>query len=187
MLKNFVKSIIVQWEKLICRIKRIQPLEGSNYGLLCIRKTKYKGETLRLTDNSFLNKGDCIIELHLSNIVLAKGIVAENATVSLDLQIISYMRGELFILGRYLRLQGIDSRIKSIGGVTIHGPGIRRLGFSLYPGKNTLSNSLVFIWMRILRWTFSNPKEAVRLRKRSPRHLEHFYMPISQFIQKYGA
>jgi hypothetical protein len=185
-LKYLIRSVIIQWEKYFCRIKKIQPMENSSYDLLNIRKTKYKGETLRLADDCILTKGDCIIEVHLSNIVLAKGKVG-NATVASDLQLLPIIRAELFTLGKYLHSREIEASIKAIGGVTIHGPGIRRLGFSLYSGQKNLSNTLAEIWMRILRWAFSRPNEAVRMRNRSPRHLEHFYMPISQFIQKYGS
>lgn len=186
MLKYLIRSVIIQWEKCFCRIKKIKAIKDSSYDLLSIRKTKYKGETLRLADNCILTKGDCIIEVHLSNIVLAKGKVGD-ATVASDLQLIPYIRGELFLLGKYLLLRDFNTSIKAVGGVTIHGPGVRRLGFSLYPCQNSLNNSLVSFWMRILRWAFSRPNEAVRMRNRPPRHLEHFYMPISQFIQKYGA
>jgi hypothetical protein len=185
-LKSIIRSVIVQWEKLICRLKKIQPIKGSSYNLLRIKTAKYKGEVLRIADNCSLNKGDCIIELHLSNIVLAKGTVG-NATVASDLQLFPYIRGELFVLGKYLRLQQFNMNIKAIGGVTIHGPAMRRLGFSLYPGQKCLGNSLVSIWMRILRWVFSRPNKAVRVRNRPSRNLEHFYMPISQFVQKYGT
>lgn len=186
MLRSLIKIGIVQWEKLICKFKKIQPIEGSAYGLLCLKASRYKGQPINLADNSCLNKGDCIIELHLSNIVLAKGRVG-NATVASDLQLIPYIRSELFTLGKLLHLRKDECDIKAIGGVTIHGPGIRRLGFSLYPVHRNAKNTLISIWMRILRWAFSHPKEAVRLRNRIPRYLEHFYMPTSQFIEKYGC
>ena len=186
MLKKLVRTGVVQWEKFICKVKKIQPISGSRYGLLCIRTIKHKGKTIKFTDNHFLNKGDFIIELHLSNVVLVKGSVGD-ATVASDMQLFPYIRSDLFLLGKYLHSQGLHAKIKAIGGVTIHGPGIRRFGFILYPGQKSLSNTLVSIWMKILRWAFSRPKEAVRLKSHHPRHLEHFYMPTSQFLDKYGV
>ena len=186
MLKNLVRTGVVHWEKFICKVKKIQPISDSRYGLLCIRTIKYKGQTIKFADNHFLNKGDFIIELHISNVVLAKGAVGD-ATVASDLQIFPYIREDLFLLGKYLRSQCPHTKIKAIGGVTIHGPGIRRFGFTLYPGQKSLSNTLASIWMKLLRWGFSHPKEIVRIRKHHPRHLEYFYMPITQFLDKYGV
>jgi len=186
MLKTLIRSLIVQWEKLISKIKRIQPIDGSSYGLLCIRTARYKGKTLELTDKSRLSKGDFIIEMHLSNIILAKGSVG-NATVASDLQLFPYIRAELIILCKYLHSHELHTKIKAIGGMTIHGPGLRRFGFTLYPAQKNLLTALATIWMRILRWAFSHPREAVRLRNRPPKNLENFYMPISQFFQKYDV
>lgn len=186
MLKKLVRNVIVLWEKFICKVKKIQPLIDSRYGLLCIRTIRHKGKTIKLTDNCFLNKGDFIIELHLSNVLLAKGTVG-NATVASDLQLFPYIRTELFLLGKYIHSQNLHMKIKAIGGVTIHGPGIRRLGFYLYPAQKDIYATLISIWMSILRWSFSRPKEAVRLKNRSPRYLEYFYMPTSQFLDKYGV
>lgn len=186
MFKRFAKILIVLWEKFICMIENIQPIEGSNYNLICIKKVKYRGNPLSLSESCILTKGDYLIEMHLSNILLAKGKVG-NATVASDLQLFSYIRNELYTLGKLLRSEQMDANIKAIGGVTIHGPGIRRFGFSLYPSQVNFHNTIVTLWMRFLRWVFSNPKEVVKNKNRSPRHLEYFYMPLSQFIQKYGS
>ena len=186
MLKNLIRSFIVPWDRFMCKINKIQPITGSSYSLLCIKTTKYKGRNLKLSDDYVLNKGDIIIEIHLSNVILAKGTVG-TAAVASDLQLFPYVRAELFLLGKYLRSQNLHTNIKAVGGVTVHGPSLRRFGFTLYPGQKNFSDALVSIWMRILQWAFSRPKEVVRAKKHPPRHLEHFYMPTSQFLQKYGV
>ena len=87
MLKSIIRPIITLWEKIFSWAENIKPVEGSPYGLLRMSVHPYKGLPATLDDETKISPGDYVLELHISNLTLAQGVVA-GIEVTSDIQLL---------------------------------------------------------------------------------------------------
>ena len=168
MLKSIIRPIITLWEKIFSWAENIKPVEGSPYGLLRMSVHPYKGLPATLDDETKISPGDYVLELHISNLTLAQGVVA-GIEVTSDIQLLRLFREEIAHLAQQAHQGKLDPRIKAIWGVSMMGPALRRLGFTLEPMKEGMGSNMIVMWMTFLKWVFS-PKDAkLRPEKESAR------------------
>ncbi len=185
MIKRLILPVFVLWEKFYSWIYGIRIVENSPYQLLRIAIHPHKGEPLPLDENVYVQPGDYVAELHISNIAIARGKVG-NVTVASDIHLLPLFREEMRNLARLIRQGKLDPRVKALWGITLFGPGVRRMGFSvrpLPPGKNTtrLKN-----WMSFLRWVFSPSTAKKPSKTGTTRQPMEFWISIQQFIERYN-
>ena len=184
MIKRLIVPVFVLWEKIYSWIYRIRIVENSPYKLLRIAIHPYRGEPLPLEENTYVQPGDYVAALHISTIAIARGKVG-SVTVASDIHLLPLFREELRNLARLIRQDKLDPRVKALWGVTLFGPGVRRLGFlvRLLPaGKNT---ARLRGWMRFLRWVFSPPTAKKPSKTSTARQPMEFWTSTLQFIEKY--
>ena len=182
MLKKLIVPVFILWEKIYSWIYRIRIVDNSPYQLLRIAVHPHKGEPLPLDKDDHVQPGDYVAELHISNIAIARGKVG-NVTVASDVHLLPLFRKEMQNLAAL-----IASKLTScaLWGVTLFGPGVRRLGFSVRPmppGRNTdrLKN-----WMTFLRWVFSPPTAKKPSKTSAGRQPMEFWISTQQFTEKYS-
>ena len=166
MLKKLIVPVFILWEKIYSWIYRIRIVDNSPYQLLRIAVHPHKGEPLPLDKDDHVQPGDYVAELHISNIAIARGKVG-NVTVASDVHLLPLFRKEMQNLAALIRQGKLDPRVKALWGVTLFGPGVRRLGFSVrpMPGRNTDRLKL----MTFLRWCSPpTPKTAKTSAGRQP-------------------
>ena len=168
MLKSIIRPIITLWEKLFSWAENIKPVEDSPYGLLRMSVHPYKGLPATLDDGTKVDPGDYVLELHISNLTLAQGMVA-GVEVASDIQLLRLFREEIAHLAQLVHQGKLDPRIKAIWGVSMMGPALRRLGFILEPMKEGMGSRMIIMWMTFLKWVFSPKDENCVQKKESAR------------------
>lgn len=185
MIKRLIAPIFIAWEKIFSKLHNIYTVENSPYGLLRMSIHPYSGHPLPLEDGSTLQPGEYVAELHISNTVIYSGKVG-NVTVASDIHLLPLFREEMRNLARLARDGRLDPRVRALWGVTLFGPGVRRMGFQMRPlpaGKNAI---MLKAWMGFLRWVFSPPTVRKRSKTSAARQAQEFWMSIKQLIEKYG-
>jgi hypothetical protein len=144
----------------------------------------YKGLPATLDDETKISPGDYVLELHISNLTLAQGVVA-GIEVTSDIQLLRLFREEIAHLAQQAHQGKLDPRIKAIWGVSMMGPALRRLGFTLEPMKEGMGSKMIVMWMTFLKWVFS-PKDAkTASRKKRKRQGYQYWMSLEQLINRY--
>ncbi len=184
MLKSILRPIITIWEKFFSWVEDISTIENSPYGLLRMSVHPYKGQPALLSDGTEVDPGDYIIEIHISNLTIARGEVG-NIKVASDLQLLSLFRQEMSNLAHLAEKGKLDPRVKAIWGVTMLGPGLKRLGFELKPMEKGISSRFLIMWMNLLKWVFSPAEPKARSKNKSKRKGYQYWMSIEQLIKKY--
>ena len=185
MLKKLIVPVFILWEKIYSWIYRIRIVDNSPYQLLRIAVHPHKGEPLPLDKDDHVQPGDYVAELHISNIAIARGKVG-NVTVASDVHLLPLFRKEMQNLAALIRQGKLDTRVKALWGVTLFGPGVRRLGFSVRPmppGRNT---DRLINWMTFLRWVFSPPTAKKPSKTSAGRQPKEFWISTQQFTPKYS-
>ncbi len=185
MLKSILRPIIILWEKIFERIENIKVVENSPHGLLRMTVHPYKGQPTTLSDGTRLNTGDYVIELHISNLALAKGKVGD-VEVSNDIRLLPLFREEIHNLAQLASHGKLDPRAKVIWGITMMGPGLKRLGFQLEPMDNSIHSRLLIMWMNFLKWFFYPDKSKSSFKRKSRHKGYQYFMSIEQLIKSYG-
>lgn len=186
MLKSIFRPIIILWEKIFERIANIKLVENSPYGLLRMAVHPYKGQPITLADGTRLNTGDHVIELHISNLVLAKGQVGD-VKVANNIRLLPLFREEMHNLAQLAIHGKLDPRAKVIWGVTMMGPGLRRLGFQLEPMDDNFHSRLLVMWMNFLKWVFYPSESKTSSKPKSRRKGYQYFMSIEQLMERYGT
>lgn len=185
MIKKLIVPIFILWEKIFAKLHHIYTVENSPYGLLRMSIHPYSGNPLPLEDGSTLQPGEYVAELHISNTVIYSGKVG-NVTVASDIHLLPLFREEIQNLARLARDGKLDPRVKALWGITLFGPGVRRMGFQmrpLPPGKNA---AMLRAWMGFLRWIFSPPTAHRRSKTSATRQAQEFWMSIKYLVEKYA-
>lgn len=188
MLKSIIRPILSLWEKLFSWVENISIIENSPYGLLRMSIHPYKGRTTTLPDGTRVSKGDLIMELHISNLTLAKGEV-DNIKVASDIQLLPLFREEIANVRQLWANKKLDPSIKAIWGVTMMGPAMRRLGFIVKPMEKDFRSNFIMGWMKFLKWVFSphdsrNPHRKNQ-RKKTKRQGSEYWMSMDNLLEKY--
>jgi len=186
MFKIILRPFINVWEIFFSWKENIKIVENSPHGLIRIAFHPYQGDPIPLTDEDEIKSGDYIAELHIANLTLAKGKVG-NVEVKSDLQLLPLFRDEMRNLAQLAEKQKLDPRVKAIWGVTMMGPGLRRLGFQLRPMKKNRRQTLLKIWMNFLKWLYSPPGTQKSKRSKAAREPQEYWMSIDYLIEKYGS
>lgn len=185
MIKRIIAPIFILWEKLYSRINKIHTVENSPYKLLRLGIHPYKGEPLPLGDGTTVKPGEYVAELHISNTAIYHGKVG-NVIVASDIHLLPLFREEMRNLARLIRQGKLDRRVKALWGVTLFGPGVRRMGFSIRPLPPSKNSARLKAWMGFLRWMFSPPTAQNRSKTSAARQPQEFWISIQQFVEKYG-
>lgn len=186
MLKSILRPIIILWEKIFERIANIKLVENSPYGLLRMTVHPYKGQSITLSDGTRLNKGDYVIELHISNLTLAKGKVG-GVEVANNIRLLPLFREEIHNLAQLASHGKLDARAKAIWGITMMGPGLKRLGFQLEPMDNSFHSRLLVMWMNFLKWVFYPSQSKTPPKGKSRQNGHQYFMSIEQLMKRYGT
>lgn len=184
MLKSIIRPIIVLWEKIFAWMENIKVVDDSPYGLLRMSVHPFKGQTTILSDGTKVEPGDYVMELHVANLTLAKGEVG-GIKVASDIHLLPLFREEMVNLASLASKGKLDPRVKALWGVTMLGPGLRRLGFELQPMKDNLGSRCLVMWMDFLKWVFSPSDAKASSKKRSKRKGYQYWMSIEQLRNKY--
>ncbi|NLN40438.1 MAG: hypothetical protein GX160_00300 [Clostridiales bacterium] len=185
MLKSIIRPIIILWEKIFERIENIEVVPNSPYGLLRMAVHPYKGQPTVLSDGTRLNTGDYVIELHISNLVLVKGKVGD-VEVANNIRLLPLFREEMHNLAGLASHGKLDPRAKAIWGVTMMGPGLKRLGFQLEPMDHSTHSRLLVMWMNFLKWVFYPTQLKPSSKHKSRQKGYQYFMSIEQLIRRYA-
>lgn len=181
-----LRPLVNLWEKFFSWKENIKIVENSPYGLIRIAFHPYSGDPIPLSEGVEIKNGDYVAELHISNLTLAKGKVGD-VKVASDLQLLPLFREEMRNLARLAEEGKLDPRVKALWGVTMMGPGLRRLGFNLRPMKEGRQRTSMRIWMNFLKWLYSPPGTQKQRKSKKTRQPQEYWMSIDYLIEKYGS
>ncbi len=185
MLKLIIRPVIILWEKIFEQIANIKTVENSPYDLLRMTVHPYTGQPTTLADGTQLNRGDYVIELHISNLTLAKGKVGD-VKVAGNIRLLPLFREEMHNLAQLASQGKLDPRAKVIWGVTMMGPGLKRLGFELKPMEDLPNAGFLVLWMNFLKWVFSPSRSKASPKHRSKQKGCQYFMSVDRLIKRYG-
>ena len=142
MLRSIIRPVITLWEKFFSWAENINPIENSPYGLLRMSVHPYKGRPTSLDDGTEVSPGDYVLEIHISNLTLAQGVVA-GVEVASDIQLLRLFREEIAHLACLAQRGKLDPKVKAVWGVTMMGPAMKRLGFALEPMDEDMGSKII--------------------------------------------
>lgn len=185
MIKALLKPFFIAWEILYSWIHNIHVVENSPYGLLRIKVYPYRGQPVTLKDNTQIRDGDLVAELHISNLVLTKGRIGD-IEISSSLHTLPLFREEFKNLASMVREGKLGSKVTAIFAITLMGPGLRRMGFSLLPMASDRKSRSLKRWMSFLGWLFSPSGVKYRSRSRTSREPQQCWMSVNELLSRYG-
>jgi hypothetical protein len=112
------------WEWLARRLWPVHEIPGAPYGLLCLRVTSYRGETVILPDRTTVAPGAILGELHCNNRAILE-------LVSQHRNPFAACRGDLESLGNWIVQDPLARQIEALYGSTILTTAAQRLGFTV--------------------------------------------------------
>lgn len=184
MIKSIIRPIMTLWEKFFSWVENIRLVENSPYGLFRMSVHKFKGQATVLSDGTRVEPGDYIMEIHISNLTLSKGEVG-GVKVASDIHLLPLFREEMMNLASLAKGDKLDPRVKALWGITMLGPGLRRLGFELEPMEENLGSKFLIKWMNFLKWVFAPAVTGHRSKPKSRTKGHQYWMSIDQLIEKY--
>ncbi|GEN31409.1 hypothetical protein HNQ35_001918 [Cerasibacillus quisquiliarum] len=143
--------------------------------ILRVRRTCYKGKPVVLTDGTMIRKNDTLLKIHLHNVRLVSEFHSMNNDIQKALNLYRKIRSSLYHLADFIKKEE-NCHVKAILGITMLYQGADRLGFEMFPIKNSY-------YRQFKKYTFlpinylanaSLPKEPVYLFM-SRRTLENQY------------
>ncbi|MCA1034864.1 MULTISPECIES: YkoP family protein [Bacillaceae] len=103
------------------------------YSVFRVRKTKYRGPDIILSDGSSLKKNDIVIKIHLHNSRLLKQLVHIKSPVSRGRALIRIVGESMPCLALHLEKHPDSDLIKGVIGITMINKGYQILGFERHP------------------------------------------------------
>lgn len=117
--------------------------------LFRVRKRRYYGHPLPLSEQEWLRRGDPIVELHLNNDMFAQVMHEARSTVQLAAMLIRRMGRSLPELSRYLAENPRYRDVKAVYGITLMYRGADPFGFSVAPLPRRLWTRLLTAYLRL--------------------------------------
>jgi hypothetical protein len=105
----------------------------NKYSIFRVRKTKYRGPEIILSDGSSLKKNDIVIKIHLHNSRLLKQLVHIKSPVSRGRALIRIVGESMPCLAHHLDRHPESDSIKGVIGITMINKGYQILGFERHP------------------------------------------------------
>jgi peptidoglycan-N-acetylglucosamine deacetylase len=167
------------WERFASWRWPADPLPGSPYAALRIRRIRYEGRPITLPDSTEIRAGDLIGELHLNNDVLAE--IAKVGKWS----VMSAVKAELGAAARWAS-EGDGREVKALFGETIVARTAVWMGFTLIPGRPTVIGRLKRLYLSGLLQIY-NPLGSVRLERgsRGVRVPDELWMSREELLSRY--
>ncbi len=124
-----------EWEWLARRLWPVYEVPGAPYGLLCVRITSHRGETVVLPDTTTVAQGAIIGELHCNNRVIFELVRQRGNPFAAG-------RADLKSLGNWIVQDQLGRQIEAFYGCTILTTAAHRLGFTVIEKPVTLRRRL---------------------------------------------
>ncbi|MCL6589497.1 MAG: hypothetical protein K6U80_06035 [Firmicutes bacterium] len=140
------------------------PIPGSGERLLLVCFHAYHGPApVILPDQTNINPGDQVGELHLSNLrILEMG--DENTGQSMEWRVIQAVKKELSLLARACQNGAIPEAVQGFYGVNVLPAGVKRLGFSLFALPKGWNRLWLGFWESFLRKVFYSFKTTKKVK-----------------------
>jgi hypothetical protein len=124
-----------EWERLARRLWPVFEIPGASYGLLCLRITSYRGETMVLPDTTTVAPGAILGELHCNNSAIFE-LVSQHGNP------FAACREDLKSLSSWIVQDQLGRQIEAIYSCTILTTAAQRLGFTVREKPITLRQRL---------------------------------------------
>ena len=147
--------------------------------------TTYHGPPCRLRDGTTIRSGDTIAEIHIDNDAISARINAIRGEGKMPEWSWVFVKGIGEALAGLAVPGRLPSEVKALHGITGLAPGSRRLGFEIYPLRQSLLNDLTHFYMNGLLVIY-NPEPGRREDLiRRPVYPAHVWMDRRMLHQKY--
>lgn len=176
-------SIIDSIYYVFTRLTHLDMMTDEKNNIFRVRLTRYKGNSVILSDGTKIQKNDLLVKIHLHNVRLIKEIEHINSEVRRGSFIYKWVERSLPDLITFIDTNDKKDEIKGIIGITTLNKGSRRLGFDSFCISNPIYKwfkSITFLPICIL----SSTTPLLTIRKRQPKYL---FMSKKMLIKKYGS
>lgn len=146
------------WERITLFVHHADPIPSAPYDLLHVQFTTHKGQSITLPDDTVINKGDRIGEIHIHNRVMA-----QYAADVVSWKLLAMLANDLWALARWTDDPAFPAEVKAFYGFTLLSKGAARLGFTLRDRPHTLHTRLDRFFLTGLMVLY-NPSGTGRLR-----------------------
>ncbi len=161
MLKR-IRPLLVLWEKVIVKVNRWEYIPGSVVKLLYAVPHRYQGAKLRLADDTVIEQGDIVVEIHIDNLKM-KGIESKPELI------LSLFQQELQALALAIDCEDKFKESKAIHGTTVLYSLAAKKGFTIIQLEAGVKKRLLKIWGNLYRTVFHQKRVKFNKHYRNPR------------------
>ncbi|HEX3044220.1 MAG TPA: hypothetical protein VHY08_05660 [Bacillota bacterium] len=163
------------------------PIPGSEERLLLVCFHQYHGlQPALLPDQTKINPGDQVGELHLSNIRVLN-IGKEFAEQSMEWRLIQLVKMELTLLAQACQNGTIPEAIQGFYGVNVLPAAVKRLGFTLFPIPKGWNRVWLGFWESFLRKVFYSFKTTKKVKLNLTKSPYEIWISRREIIRRYLA
>jgi hypothetical protein len=171
-------------DRIISRFLHIKPLREAGGGIIGIEIKKHRGSSIQLDDDTTIQLGDLLIELHLDgNWFLRNRRKAIDSTRERRWKVSKAVIDDLKYLANQIAEEKFNNKIKALHGSTLLYLPAQRLGFSVRERPLNLHKRLTTFYLGGLRQFYYFGERSVKTR--TPPILKEVWMSRSKLLALY--
>lgn len=182
------KVLLFLWGRLDWLIRLFSGIKETKYGKSFIWRLamrRYRGRDWPMTDGTSLKKGDAYLELHINNEYLLRLLETSTSTERTALIALREIHRSLPQLARLIQEDAHYATVKVLLGITLLHRGSTRLGFTSYPLKKGLFQTLTNRYEHMILALF-HPKGLQQLQEYREKLLPRYTVITRQeLLQRY--
>ena len=174
-------------DRVFSRWLAIEPLRNDGTSIISIEHRKHRGKSVLLDDDTVINSGDSLIELHMNNewfvynreefAGFPGGLLWKSTAAFTD---------DLRELASRLVEGRLSAEIKALHGTTTLYASARYLGFTITEIPGSLRKCLTTFYLRALRRTYGVDSGGTHKIWRKPPVIKEVWMSKSRLIERYS-
>ncbi|CAM3982157.1 polysaccharide deacetylase family protein [Cohnella lubricantis] len=146
--KQVVVWAWMQWERLFHVMFRLHPVGDGSF--MHYRIIKYGGPDLVLRDQSRIQRGDLVAEMHFDNEAMYRIGMQSKSALQIALRLIRETKVALPDISRQLEVIHREKNVKAIFGISMVNRGAEGLGFDTFPLQPGLFSKMTNWYLKLL-------------------------------------
>ncbi|MFF2015604.1 YkoP family protein [Paenibacillus sp. NPDC058177] len=164
--KTAVQSLWMMWEKAFALLSHFRGSHKSRFGICTVLLKKHRGESIVCQDDTVIQHGEWIGEIHLDNEMILKLIQAEGSDRA-ALQTARMLRKSMQQINDAFESHSEFNQAKALMGITLlHRGLVHGLGFEQQSLKSGFFEWFTTIYLRLLL-SAMHPEGRQRIRRRT--------------------
>ena len=165
-----------------------KPLRQDRITTIDMRLRRHRGGPVKLDDDSVINPGDLILEIHMNNGWFLRNKDIMHLPGKIGWEFLLAFSEDLKYLAKHLSDETFSPEIKAIHGRTLlrQDQGNQRLGFTIMDLPDSRWRHLSLFYLKGLRQAYYPERARRSLAKVKPLFKKEIWMSRKKLLQRYG-